>query len=168
MFIWGGRFEGVTTPASQKILIIHLISPQNRDSECHIRHLNSRRKDPQRIKKAVKQYIEKLNYSNIEFPISQKQYNKIEKQNNINIKVFGYEEKQPDPIYISKQKFEDQMNLLLITEGDNRHYVLIKDFNKFMYNQTKHKESKNFCMYCLQCFSSKDTLTKHKEICITL
>ena len=60
------------------------------------------------------------------------------------------------------------MNLLLITEGKNKHYVLIKDFNKFMYNQTKHKERKYFCMYCLQCFSSEDVLTKHKEICITI
>ena len=37
-----------------------------------------------------------------------------------------------------------------------------------MYNQTKHKEKKNFCMYCLQCFSSEDILTKPKENCITI
>ena len=47
------------------------------------------------------------------------------------------------------------MNLLLITENEKKHYVLIKEFNKFMYNQTKHKERKHFCMYCLQCFSSE-------------
>ena len=46
------------------------------------------------------------------------------------------------------------------------HYVLIKDFNKLMYNQTKHKESKHFCMYCLQCFSSERILIKHKDNCI--
>ena len=73
-----------------------LINLKNNDNECfrwcHIRHLNSQRKDPHRIKKVDKQYIEKLDYSSIEFPVSQKQYNKIEKQNNINIDVFGYEE----------------------------------------------------------------------------
>ena len=58
------------------------------------------------------------------------------------------------------------MNVLLITENENKHYVLIKDFNKFMYNQTKHKERKHFCMYCLQCFSSEKVLTNHKENCI--
>ena len=121
----------------------------------HIRHSNPQKKDPQRIKKADKHYIEKLDYSNIEFPVSQKHYNKIEKQNNININVFGYEEKQPFPIYVSKEKFDDHMNLLLITEGENKHCILIKDFNKFMYNQTEHKERKHFCMYCLQCFSSE-------------
>ena len=67
---------------------------------------------------------------------------------------------------MSKEKNEDRMNLLLITENENKHYVLIKDFNKFMYNQTKHKERKHFCMHCLQCFSSERVLTNHKENCI--
>ena len=48
------------------------------------------------------------------------------------------------------------------------HYVLIKDFNRFMYNQTKHKERKNFCMHCLQGFSSEEILTKHRENCIQI
>ena len=95
-----------------------------------------------------------------------KQLNKIEKQNEININVFGYEEKQPYPIYISKEKHEDHMELLLITKDENKHYVLIKDFNKFMYNQTKHKDKKHFCMYCLQCFSSESVLNNHKDNCI--
>jgi len=76
-----------------------LINIKNKDNECfrwcHIRHLNPQDKDPQRIKKTDKQQIEKLDYSGIEFPVNVKQYNKIEKQNNININVFGYEEKQP-------------------------------------------------------------------------
>ena len=107
-----------------------------------------------------------MDYSGIEFPVATKQYNKIEKQNEININVFGYEDKQPYPIYVSKEKYEDHMNLLLITENKNKHYVLIKDFNKFMYNQTKHKERKHFCMHCLRCFSSEKVLINHKENCI--
>ena len=35
-----------------------------------------------------------------------------------------------------------------------------------MYNYTKHKDKKHFCMYCLQCFSSVGTLEKHKKNCI--
>ena len=55
------------------------------------------------------------------------------------------------------------MNLLLINEDKNELYGLIKDFNKFMYNQTKYKESKHFCKHCLQCFSSRRVLNNHKE-----
>ena len=147
-----------------------LINMKNEDNECfrwcHIRHLNPQDKYPQRIKKSDKEYIDKLDYSEIEFPVTIKQFNKIEKKNNIRINVFGYEEKQPYPIYISKEKYEDHIELLLVTKDENKHYVLIKDFNKFMYNQTKHKERKHFCMHCLQCFSSERVLNHHKNNCI--
>ena len=76
-----------------------LINIKNKDNECFrwcdVRHLNPQEKDPQRIKRDDKQFIEKLDHTNIVFPVSQKQFNKIEKQNSIKINVFGYEEKQP-------------------------------------------------------------------------
>ena len=146
-----------------------LINMKNEDNECfrwcHIRHLNPQDKDAQRIKKSDKTFVANLDYSGIEFPVTTKQYNKIEKQNEININVFGYENKQKYPIHVSKEKYEDCMNLLLITENENKHYVLIKDFNKFMYDTTKHESRKHFCMHCLQCFSSERVLTAHKENC---
>ena len=37
-----------------------------------------------------------------------------------------------------------------------------------MYNQSKHKERKCFCMYCLQCFSSERVLTNHVNNCLTV
>ena len=147
-----------------------LINLKNMDNECfrwcHIRHLNPQDNNPQRIKKTDKQYIEKLDYSGIEFPVNVKQFNKIEKQNEININVFGYEANKRFPIYVSKEKFEDHMELLLITKGENKHYILIKDFNRFMFNQTKDEHRKHFCMHCLQCFSSERVLNNHKDNCI--
>ena len=149
-----------------------LINMKNNDNECfrwcHIRHLNQRDKNPQRVKKTDKEYIEKLDYSSIEFPVTVKQINKIEKQNDICINLFGYEEKQKFPIYISKEKYQDHMELLLITEGENKHYVLIKDFNKFMFKQSKYEHKKHFCMNCLQCFSREDILTEHINNCISI
>ena len=104
---------------------------KNKEDECfrwcHIKHLNPQTEHPERIKKEDKQPIEGLNYEGIEFPVSQKHYNKVEKQNSIRINVFGYEHGQPFPIHISKETFKDQMNLLLITEDEKKHYVLIKD-----------------------------------------
>ena len=55
-----------------------------------------------------------------------KQHNKIEKQNNIYVNVLHHEEKKAFPIYVSKEKFEDEMNLLSITGDENKHYVLIR------------------------------------------
>ena len=149
-----------------------MINLQNKDNECfrwcHIRHLNPQQKDPQRIKKCDKEYIKKLDYTNVTFPVTQKDYRKIETMNNININVFRYEKQEPYPVYISKEKFNDVLNLLLITKGKEQHYVLIKDFNKFMYNQTKHTCRKHFCMHCLQCLKSEIVLNNHTENCIII
>ena len=148
------------------------INIKNKDAECfrwcHIRHLNPQEKEPQRIKKEDKKMINELNYEGIEFPVSQKHYKKVKKRNSIRINVFGYENGQPFPIHISKETFEDQMNLLLIIKDRKKHHVLIKDFDAFMYNQSKHKERKHFCMYCLQCFSSERILANHVNNCLTI
>ena len=93
--------------------------------------------------------INEMNYDGIDFPLSQKHHNKVEKQNSIRINVFGYENGQPFPIHISKETFEDQMNLLLITKDEKKHYILIKDFNAFMYNQSKQRKgSTSACTVC--------------------
>ena len=88
-----------------------LINIKNKDDECfrwcHIRHLNLQKTNPQRIKRVDKQFTEGLDYTNIEFPVSQRQYNKIEKQNDIRINVFVYEKGRPYPILISKEEFEN-------------------------------------------------------------
>ena len=47
------------------------------------------------------------------------------------------------PVNISNEIFEDCMELLLITDKNKSLYVCIKDFNKFMCNETKIK-NKNF------------------------
>ena len=84
-----------------------LINIKNDDDECfrwcHIRFLNPQRTNPQGINRVNKQMINELNSDGITFPVMQKQYNKIETQNNIRINIFGYEKGQPFPIHISKE-----------------------------------------------------------------
>ena len=60
------------------------------------------------------------------------------------------------------------MDFLLVIDGDISHYTKIKDFAKFMLHKTKNKNKKYFCKSCLQCFSSKNVLTKHKEVCLSI
>ena len=70
------------------------------------------------------------------------------------------------PIYVSVQKFEDSIDLLLVFNDDKSHYVYIKDFHRFMFQKMKNKNKRYFCKSCLRCFSSKNMLTKHKENCL--
>ena len=94
---------------------------------CHVRHINPLNEHPERIKKTEKKIAEELNYDGIEFPVQEKDFNKIEVKNNKCINVFGYDNKLIFPIYISDHKFEDSMDLLLLIDNDKSHYVYIKD-----------------------------------------
>ena len=83
--------------------------------------------------------------------------------NNVCIYVFGYENGLVFPIYISDQKFENSMDLLLLNDNDDKSH-----FDRFMFHKTKNKNKKWFCRSCLQCFSSENVLIKHKENCLSI
>ena len=51
---------------------------------------NPQQKDSQRIKKCNKEYIKKLDYTNVTFPVAQKGYRKIETMNNIKVTGDSY------------------------------------------------------------------------------
>ena len=88
-------------------------------------------------------------------------------KNNICINAFGYENGLVFHIYVSDQKFEDSMDLLLLID-DKSHDVCIKDSDRFIFYKTKNKNKKWFCRSCLLCFSSGSVLIKHKEYCLSI
>ena len=143
----------IKLPKELQNSMLGLINPKNLDDNecfrwCHNRKLNPEKKNPQRITLKDKESIKKLDYSGVTFPVSYKDYNKIEKQNQINVNVFGYLGFFY-PIHLSKEKNSNDLNLLYIEEGPEKsHYVLIQDFNRLMYSFNKHKEKKIF-LYAL-------------------
>ena len=109
---------------------------------CSIRHLNPSSKDPQRIIKVDKKLVKDLNYKDIDFSLSKNDYGKIEERNNISVNIFFYENGLVFHVHISKQKFDDHIDLLLINDENKSHYVYIKDFNRYMFNKKKDKNKK--------------------------
>ena len=146
------RSTYIELPDTLKNSIKGLIKIKNNGNKCflwcHIRHLNLVKTHPERIIKEDKNIINDLDYKGIEFPVSRKDYCRIERQNNICINILFYENELTYPVYVSDQK---------------SHYVYIKDVNRFMCNKTKNKNKKYFCKCCLQCFSSEKVLIEHKE-----
>ena len=61
-----------------------LINIKSNDNKCflwyHIRHLNPLKIHPERITKADKNMVNDLDYKDIEFPVSKKDFKKIEKK----------------------------------------------------------------------------------------
>ena len=131
--------------------------------QCHVRHINPIKIHPERITREGKRLANDLDYDKTKFHVRQKDFSKIEKKNNICINVFCYKNKLVFPIYILDQKIENSMDLLLVFDENKLHYVYVKDFDRFMFQKTKNKNKKYCCKSCLQCFSSKNVLTKHKE-----
>ena len=134
----------------------------------HVRHINPLKEHPERITKEDKKLVKDLNYDGHEFPVREKDFGEIEPKNNICINVFCFENGLTFPIDLSSQKFKNSMDLLLVIDDDKSHYVYIKDFDRFIFHKTKNKNKKHFSKSCLQCFSSENVLTKHKEDCFRI
>ena len=62
--------------------------------------------------------ISSLDYCGIKFPVSKKDYGRIEQKNNVCINVSAYEYGLTYPVHVSDEKFEDCMDLLLITDRE--------------------------------------------------
>ena len=57
----------------------------------------------------------------------EKDFEKIEKKNNICINVFCYENKLVFPIHISNENFQKLIDLLPVIDGNKSHYVYLTD-----------------------------------------
>ena len=68
--------------------------------------------------------------------------------------------------HISKQP-EDipRINLLLIEKAGKFHYTWIKNLNRLLYDQNKHREQKHFCERCLHGYKREDLLEAHRPEC---
>ena len=140
-----------------------LINIKNNDKKCflwcHIRHLNLVKTHHERITKEDKNMINDLDYERIKYPVSKKDYCKIERQNNICINVFCYENGLTYPVYVPDQTFHNSMDLLL-RSNENNHIMCI---SKILTDLCAIKQKKYFCKSCLQCFSNEKIFIEHKE-----
>ena len=123
-----------------------MINIQNID-ECFkwslVRYLNYTDHHPARITKGNKDFVTNFDFRGIKFPVKIRDIHKIEKKNSTGISAFGYENKEKHSIYVSKNCCEERF----IINRKIRPYVLIKDFNTFMYDHTFHCGKKPFCYY---------------------
>ena len=87
-----------------------------------------------------------LNFNGIQTPTPISQIQKVEKLNNLSINVFGFDGKSIIVYQLSKQPADiSRINLMLIEKDEKTHYTWIKNFNRLLYDQNKHKEQTHFC-----------------------
>ena len=105
---------------------------------------------------------------NINYPAKVKDLKRIENQNpDISINIFGFEDEKIFPIRITeKVNANHHVNLLMITDDNNTHYVWIKHFSRLVRSQTtKYKGKKWFYNFCLNGFIREDLLNNHVALC---
>ena len=83
--------------------------------------------------------VNDLDYEGIAFLVSGKDFGKTEKKINICINVFCYENNLVYPVHISDKKFENCMDILLITDENKSQYVYIKNFNRCVCNKRNNR-----------------------------
>lgn len=106
-----------------------------------------------------------LNTANMTFPVSLRDIRTFENNNeNFSVNVYGIKSGKyiVGPLYKTKQKKSNHINLLYFENGTKTHYCLIKDLARLLSVQiTKHHGKLFFCDECLLFFNNKETLESH-------
>ena len=151
-----------------------IINMKNEDNKCFLwsalRALNPKDNHPERIDKDLKSKENTLNMKGIKYPVDFRDIDRFEKQNpDISITVLGYsKEEKVFPLKISKIKEnrKHQIVLLLIKDGKNSHYCLVKNISALLTTQyNNHKGKREYCFNCLNSFKTAEALEKHLEYC---
>ena len=150
-----------------------IINMKNQDDKCFmwsvLRALNPKDKNAERIDNDLKNKVDTLNMEGIQYPVSLRGIDRFEHLNpEISITVLGYnEEEKVYPLKVSKYTgCNHNIVLLLIKDGENSHYCLVKNISALLSSQiNNHKGTRYFCLNCFNSFKSPDSLDKHKEYC---
>ncbi|CAC5357663.1 unnamed protein product [Mytilus coruscus] len=112
-------------------------------------------------------YEDSLNLTGIDFPVSLPKFEKFEKQNNLSINVFGWEDGEIFPLYMTKMSNgSNEIDLLYLSDGKYSHYCWIKNLSRFLgYTHNKSHTKLHYCHRCLHGFIRQDLLDAHRPYC---
>ena len=147
-----------------------IINPRNSDLECFKWTVIAATKweeidrDCQRISK-LRRYEKDFDWDGIEFPVRFRDIKRLESKNEITINILAVEDKK---VYICRKgkEYTRSVNLMLITDGNKKHYVALKSLKRLLSSQkSKHKEPQHFCTNCLQGFATEIFRDEHYQYC---
>ena len=164
------------------------INPKNRDNKCFqysiIFALNhqSIESHPEKILN-IGIFTDQYNWEGIEFPAGIKDWKRFERNNKtiaLNILFVPHNEKTINLAYKSKynRKRENQVVLLMITNGEKWHYIALKSvrtddgfnrpirsFSRLFRGITANHHGYFYCLNCLHSFRTDNALKRHERLC---
>jgi len=164
-----------------------LFNPPNKDQKCFLYCIAQFlfgdkcpvTKNPKLEERKLRKYVRKFNIKKIQFPISIQDIKRFLKQNEkfdlkINI-LFRNTKGLIFPLEYGLGNGQKIVNLLMVqkqlSNSGVNHFLLITNPNKYLrtvYSNEENRKSyerKNFCLNCLNSFSSQIVLQDHKRIC---
>ena len=169
----GGKFFPLPKWVSDKKACINI---QNQDNMCFKYSIQCglcqvyEKDHPNRLYH-YKNLKDGLNWDNVNFPSSNVDIDTFEENNQgkvaINVYYLNPEEGKQSILSYRKTKTQratHQISLLKLEDGDDYHYVYIKDYDRLMSSQTNKDRSKKYhCFHCQHGFQSQKLLNQHNE-----
>ena len=150
------------------------INPKNNDYNCFqyavtlALNLDKINKNSERVSE-IKPFIDQYNWSDIDFPSTSKDWKKFELNNEIalNILYVPHNTKKIQIAYKLKHDLsrEKQVILLMITNGENWHYLVVKSLPGLLKGITSNHKEDFYCLNCFCTYSTRNKLEEHKKIC---
>ena len=98
-------------------------------------------------------------------------FKKSEKNNNVNVSVFGYVDSPNKigytiiPLYVSEGKYDKTNRLFFQKDGSKSHYGVANSISRLVGSHSKKRAKKFVCDRCLCLFWRQDSLDKHSKYC---
>ena len=150
------------------------LNPKNNDDKCFQYALTVAlnyekiKKDSQRISK-IKPFIDQYSWKDIDFPQHSKDWKKFESYNKLialNILYVPYNTEKIRHPYKSKYNLnrENQVILLMITDGEKWHYLAVKSLSALYRGVTGNNNGDFYCLNCFCSYRTENKLKKHKKV----
>ena len=123
----------------------------------------------ERISK-IKPFIDRYNWNEIDFPSTGKDWKKFESNNKsiaLNILYVSHNTEAICHAYNSKYNLtrENQVILLIITDGEKWHYLAVKSLSALLRGVTGNNHGNYYCLYCFRAYTTEYKLESHKKVC---
>ena len=149
------------------------INQKNNDNKCFqyaitlALNFNNIDKHHQRISK-IKPFIDNYNWNDINFPTAKKDWNRFELNNKdvaLNILYVPFNTKKIEIAYKSKYNLirDNQIILLMISNGENWHYLAVKSLSRLLRGMTSNHNSNYYCLNCFQSYRTENKLNAHRN-----
>ena len=141
------------------------INPKNNDYKCFqyavtvALNRDKINKYLQRVSK-IKPFISQYNWSDIDFPSTSKDWKKFELNNEsiaLNILYVPHKSRKICLVYKPKHNLtrENQVILLMITDGEKWHYLAVKSLSALLNGITSNHNGDFYCLNCFHAYTTK-------------